>query len=65
MMCWIILILKDGLKIILAGNKLWDDRFCNLVRIEWIIFRGNIDHEIHHRGQVAAYLPVLKDKQIE
>jgi uncharacterized damage-inducible protein DinB len=26
----------------------------------WAIVRGNIDHEIHHRGQIAAYLRTLK-----
>jgi uncharacterized damage-inducible protein DinB len=26
----------------------------------WVIVRGNIDHEIHHRGQIAAYLRTLK-----
>lgn len=30
------------------------------VTIWWAIVRGNIDHEIHHRGQIAAYLRTLK-----
>ncbi len=25
----------------------------------WMIMRGNIDHEIHHRGQVAVFLRLL------
>ena len=31
-----------------------------LVSTWWVIVRGNIDHEIHHRGQIAAYLRTLK-----
>ncbi len=45
-------------------SKMYDDRFNDEVSIEWIILRGNIDHEIHHRGQVAVYLRMLKDRQI-
>ncbi len=44
-------------------SKIYDDRFNGEVSIEWIILRGNIDHEIHHRGQVAVYLRVLNDKK--
>lgn len=44
-------------------SKIYDDRFNEEVSIEWIILRGNIDHEIHHRGQIAVYLRMLKDKQ--
>lgn len=42
-------------------SKIYDDRFNNKVSIEWIILRGNLDHEIHHRGQIAVYLRMLKD----
>lgn len=42
-------------------TKTYDDRFNGEVSIEWIFLRGNLDHEIHHRGQIAAYLRVLKD----
>jgi uncharacterized damage-inducible protein DinB len=42
--------------------KIYDDRFIDKVSVEWIILRGNLDHEIHHRGQIAAYLRVLMDK---
>ena len=45
-------------------SKLFDDRFDSEVSIAWIILRGNIDHEIHHRGQIAAYLRVLKDENV-
>ncbi len=44
-------------------SKIYDDRFNDKVSIEWIILRGNIDHEIHHRGQIAVYLRMLKDKK--
>ena len=43
-------------------SKIYDDRFDDEVSIEWIILRGNLDHEIHHRGQIAVYLRLLKDK---
>ncbi|MBT8386503.1 MAG: DinB family protein [Ignavibacteria bacterium] len=44
-------------------SKIYDDRFNDEVSIEWIILRGNLDHEIHHRGQIAVYLRMLIDKQ--
>ena len=43
-------------------GKIYDDRFDEEVSITWIILRGNLDHEIHHRGQIAAYLRALEDK---
>lgn len=43
--------------------KIFDDRYNSEVSIAWIILRGNLDHEIHHRGQIAAYLRVLKDRK--
>jgi uncharacterized damage-inducible protein DinB len=46
------------------NTKMFDDRFNSEVSIEWIILRGNLDHEIHHRGQLAACLRVLKDQKI-
>jgi len=46
------------------SENIYDDRFKSEVSIAWIILRGNIDHEIHHRGQIATYLRVLKDKNI-
>jgi uncharacterized damage-inducible protein DinB len=47
---------------------LTDDRFSELifderfgeVTVWWVIVRGNLDHEIHHRGQIAAYLRVVQ-----
>lgn len=40
-------------------KKMYDSRFNGEVTIWWIIMRGNIDHEIHHRGQLAAYLQLI------
>ena len=31
--------------------------------IWWVIVRGNLDHEIHHRGALAVYLRVLKERE--
>ena len=42
------------------SRKIFDDRFDDKVTIWWIIVRGNLDHEIHHRGQIALYLKLLK-----
>lgn len=42
-------------------EKIPDDRFGGLVTKWWVIVRGNIDHEIHHRGQLSAYIRVLQD----
>ena len=44
--------------------KIYDDAYNSEVSIAWLILRRNIDHEIHHRGQIATYLRVLKDKNI-
>lgn len=40
-------------------EKLFDDRFGEEVSVWWIIVRGNLDHEAHHRGQIAVYLRIL------
>jgi uncharacterized damage-inducible protein DinB len=37
-------------------EKIPDDRFGGEVTKWWVIVRGTIDHEIHHRGQLATYL---------
>ena len=33
----------------------FDERFGETT-VWWVIARGNLDHEIHHRGQIATYL---------
>ena len=35
-----------------------DQRFGGVVTYWWVVVRGNLDHEVHHRGQVAAWLRV-------
>lgn len=35
-----------------------DSRFGGDVAVWWTIVRGNLDHEIHHRGQLSVYLRV-------
>jgi uncharacterized damage-inducible protein DinB len=37
-------------------ERVEDRRFGGEVTVWWIVVRGNIEHEIHHRGQIAAYL---------
>jgi uncharacterized damage-inducible protein DinB len=45
------------------GEKIHDSRFGGEVSVWWIIVRGNLDHEIHHRGQIAAMLRMLNSKK--
>lgn len=40
-------------------STIFDKRFGKKVTIWWIIIRGNLDHEIHHRGQLSVYLKLL------
>ena len=37
----------------------YDERFGE-VSIWWVIVRGNLDHEIHHRGQIVGYLKMVQ-----
>ena len=39
-----------------------DDRFEGEVSIWWVAVRGNLDHEAHHRGQLATLLRILEDQ---
>jgi uncharacterized damage-inducible protein DinB len=41
------------------SRRIFDDRFGDEVEVWWIIVRGNLDHETHHRGQVAVYLRIV------
>ena len=41
------------------SRRIFDSRFGGEVEVWWIIVRGNLDHETHHRGQVAAYLRMV------
>lgn len=40
-------------------KTIYDDRFEKEVNLWFMIMRGNVDHEIHHRGQISAYLQFL------
>jgi uncharacterized damage-inducible protein DinB len=40
-----------------------DDRFGGDVTLWWVIVRGNLDHEAHHRGQLATYLRIVEDRE--
>ncbi len=42
-------------------EMIYDKRFKKEVTVWWLLLRGNLDHEIHHRGQLAVYLRVIKD----
>lgn len=46
----------------LLTQEIFDDRFGKNVTIWWIIMRGNLDHEIHHRGQLSVYLRMIHAK---
>ena len=39
-----------------------DDRFGE-VTVWWVIVRGNLDHEAHHRGQLALYLRMIQESK--
>lgn len=36
-----------------------DARFGGPVTVWWVIVRGNLDHEAHHRGQLAIYIRLV------
>ena len=46
------------------NETMYDDAYDSEVSLAWLILRRNIDHEIHHRGQIASYLRVLKDNHV-
>ena len=46
------------------NETIYDDAYDSEVSLTWLILRRNIDHEIHHRGQIASYLRVLKDNNV-
>ena len=43
-------------------QEIEDARFGGQTSVWWVIVRGNLDHEIHHRGEVAAYLGALESR---
>lgn len=54
--------LLEGLSEEHLTEMIHDERFGGRVSAWWIIVRGNLDHETHHRGQIAAYLRMLHVK---
>ena len=44
-------------------ETIFDERFGKEVTVWWNIVRGNLDHEIHHRGQIAACLSAVRQEQ--
>jgi uncharacterized damage-inducible protein DinB len=40
-----------------------DDRLGGRVSVWWVIVRGNLDHETHHRGQLAGFLRIMAARQ--
>jgi uncharacterized damage-inducible protein DinB len=46
-------------------EKIYDDRFGKEVSVWWIIVRGNLDHEIHHRGQLSSYLRAIDTQLLD
>ncbi len=48
--------LIEGLDEEEMSHTIYDARYGEKVSVWWIIMRGNIDHEIHHRGGITVYL---------
>jgi uncharacterized damage-inducible protein DinB len=44
------------------AERLPDARFGGPTTVWWIVVRGNLDHEAHHRGQLAAGLRALAER---
>ncbi len=45
------------------SEMIYDDRFGGEVSAWWIVVRGCLDHEIHHRGQISVYLRVIDQER--
>ncbi|MGD8779722.1 MAG: DinB family protein [Ignavibacteria bacterium] len=43
-------------------KKLYDDSYDTEMSMAMLILRRNLDHETHHRGQLAVYLRVLETR---
>ncbi len=43
-------------------TMIYDRRFGENKSAWWILVRGNLDHEIHHRGQLSVYLNLVTDR---
>ena len=42
-------------------GKIYDDGYDTEMTLAMFILRRNLDHEIHHRGQLAVYLRVIEN----
>lgn len=49
-----------SLSAVVLSQKYHDPRFGREVTLWWGAFRGNLDHETHHRGQIAVYLRLIE-----
>lgn len=49
-----------GLSAARLAARWHDPRFGPDTALWWTIARGNLDHEIHHRGQVSVYLRLIE-----
>jgi len=52
--------LLEGLSDSEFAEMSFDGRFGQEVSAWWIIVRGNLDHEIHHRGQIGVFLACIR-----
>lgn len=46
-------------------RRLPDERFGGEASVWWIVVRGNLEHEAHHRGQIAAGLRMAAERLSE
>jgi len=44
-------------------TMIYDQRFGKKKSAWWILVRGYLDHEIHHRGQLSIYLNLVTDRE--
>ncbi len=52
--------LLAGLSDEALNEMMHDARFGGAVSVWWVIVRGDLDHEIHHRGEINAYLKMAR-----
>jgi len=53
--------LLEGISGTELSETIDDSRF-GTVTIWWVVVRGNLDHEAHHRGQIATYLRIMESR---
>jgi uncharacterized damage-inducible protein DinB len=57
--------LLEGLDEAALARRLRDERFDGEASVWWIVVRGNLEYEAHHRGQIGAALRVVADRPVE